>query len=206
MQIKTFYASQFPENCYAAICNDGIFLVDPGEFTLELERFIKENSTNIKYILLTHMHFDHIRATADVKKLCPNAKIVIHNLDAIGLSDSNLSLSYLFGFEQEKVYADVLCEDSQIIKLESTQIKVIHTPGHTQGGVCYMVEDVIFCGDTVFEGSCGRTDFPGGSGFVLAESLKKLKDLSGDYILYPGHGNSTTLNNERLYNPYMRTL
>lgn len=206
MLIKTFYASKFPENCYAAILDGGIFLVDPGEFTSELENFVKENSADIKYILLTHMHFDHIRGVAAVKKLCSDAKIVIHFLDAKGLSDSSLSLAYLFGFEQEKIYADVTCKDEEVIKLGSTEIKIIHTPGHTEGGVCYMVEDVIFCGDTVFEGSCGRTDFPGGSGIVLAESLKKLKDIKGDYTLYPGHGNATTLNNERLYNPYMRNL
>ena len=206
MQIKTFYASQFPENCYAAIFNDGIFLVDPGEFTLELEKFVKENSIKIKYILLTHMHFDHIRGTSAVKKLCPDAKIVIHYLDAEGLSDANLSLAYLFGFEQEKITADVLCEDLDVLTLGLNEIKVIHTPGHTVGGVCYLVNDVIFCGDTIFEGSCGRTDFPGGSWQVLTESLKKLKDLDGDFILYPGHGNSTTLNSERLYNPYMRNL
>lgn len=206
MQIKTFYALEFPQNCYAAICNDGIFLVDPGEFTKELGDFINENKNKIKYILLTHMHFDHIRATAAVKKLCPDAKIVIHSLDANGLSDSTISLAYLFGFEQEKVLPDILCNDNDIVKLGSLEIKVMHTPGHTAGGVCYIVNDIIFCGDTIFESSVGRTDFPGGNWQVLNESLKKLKTLQGDYTLYPGHGNSTTLNNERLYNPYMRNL
>lgn len=206
MKIKTFCAFQFPQNCYAAIFDAGIFLVDPGEFTLELENFVKENAVDIKYILLTHMHFDHIRATSKVKKLCPEAKIVIHSLDANGLADSVLSLAYLFGFEQETVSADILCEDNDILKLGSTEIKVIHTPGHTIGGVCYMVENVIFCGDTVFEGNIGRTDFPDGSFEVLLESLKRLKRLDGDYILYPGHGNHTTLNIERCNNPYIRNL
>lgn len=206
MQIKTFCAYEFPENCYAAILNDGIFLVDPGEFTSELEEFAKKNSSDIKYILLTHMHFDHIRAVAQVKEICPKAKIVIHTLDADGLSDSVLSLAYLFGFEQEKVKADILCNDKDVLKLGSTEIKVIHTPGHTQGGVCYMAENVIFTGDTVFEGSIGRTDFPGGSFEVLAESLEKIKDINGDFTLYPGHGNCTTLDKERLFNPYMRNL
>ena len=99
-----------------------------------------------------------------------------------------------------------MCENKDVLKLGSTKINVIHTPGHTLGGVCYMVEDVIFTGDTIFEGSIGRTDFPGGSWSVLKESLKILKEINGDYILYPGHGGSTTLNNERLYNPYMRDL
>ena len=87
-----------------------------------------------------------------------------------------------------------------------TEIKVVHTPGHTVGGVCYLVNDAIFSGDTLFSGSCGRIDFPGGDGITLQNSLKRLKSLEGDYRVFPGHKNATTLNNERLYNPYMRNL
>lgn len=206
MEIKAFYAAEFPQNCYAAICNDGIFLVDPGEYTQKLDEFVKANKDKIKYILLTHKHFDHIRGVAKVKKICPDAKIVIHPNDAEGLYNGMESLALYFGFEQENVKADLLCEDNALIEMGDTKIKVIHTPGHTQGGVCYMVDNVIFCGDTLFEGSCGRTDFPGGSGSVLSASLKRLKDLDGDYILYAGHGNPTTLENERRFNPYMRSL
>ena len=127
-------------------------------------------------------------------------------MDADGLLDPVKSLAAYFGFEQEKVFADIKCEDGDVLTIGNTEIKVLHTPGHSEGGVCYMVNDSIFCGDTIFERSCGRTDFPGGSSVVLARSLKKLNDLEGDYILYPGHGNSTTLENERKYNPYMRNI
>ena len=206
MEIKTFCAVDFPQNCYAVECEDGAFLVDPGEFTSELELFVKKNASDIKYILLTHMHFDHIGATANIKKLCPDAKIVIHTLDAGGLYDSQKNLAYYFGFQTDKIVADMLCNDCDVFKLGKTDITVIHTPGHTLGGVCYLVNDVIFSGDTIFEGSCGRTDFPDGDGVVLQNSLKRLKNLEGDYRIFPGHGASTTLNNERLLNPYMRGL
>lgn len=206
MEIKTFCALEFPENCYAAILSDGIFLVDPGEFTEELADFVKSNSSKIKYILLTHKHFDHIRGTKKVKELCPDAKVVIHNLDADGLCDSFKSLATYFGFEQENVLPDLLCNDGDVIDMGDVKILVMHTPGHSEGGVCYVVKEAIFCGDTIFEGSCGRTDFPGGDWAVLSASLKKLKELSGDYILYPGHGNSTKLSDESINNPYMRNL
>ncbi len=206
MQIRIFNTVDFPENCYAAIFSDGIFLVDPGEYTAELDAFVRENTDNIKYILLTHKHFDHVRGAVNVKKLCPDAKIVIHSLDADGLNDPIKSLATYFGFEQNNITADILCEDGDIINLGDTKIKVLHTPGHSEGGVCYIVENAIFCGDTLFKSSCGRTDFPGGSGCVLSQSLKKLKDIKGNYTLYPGHGEITSLNEERAYNPYMRML
>ena len=206
MEIKTFYAVEFSENFYAVKCEDGVFLVDPGEFTSELELFVKENAIDIKYILLTHMHFDHIGATANVKRLCPEAKVVIHSFDADGLYDSQKNLADLFGFKIENTVADILCNDLDIIRMGNTEIKVLHTPGHTKGGVCYLVNDVIFSGDTLFAGSCGRTDFPDGDGIVLQNSLKRLKNLEGDYRVFPGHKNPTTLNNERLFNPFLRGL
>jgi len=206
MEIKTFYAIDFPENCYSLNVNGEIALIDPGEFTAELCDFVTENSDSIKYILLTHMHFDHICATADVKKLCPSAKIVIHTADAEGLNNPQKSLAAYFGFNQKQITADILCENDDVLKIGNKDINIMHTPGHSEGGVCYIIDNAIFCGDTIFEGSCGRTDFPGGSGQVLAQSLKKLKALKGDYTLYPGHGNPTTLENERNYNPYMRNL
>lgn len=206
MQIKTFVSADFPENCYAVECNDGIFLVDPGEYTAELDCYVKKNKSDIKYILLTHNHFDHIHATADIKKLCPDAKIVVHYLDADGLNNPQKNLAAYFGFEIEYIAVDILCNDFDIIEMGETKIKVLHTPGHSEGSVCYIVDDVIFSGDTLFEGSCGRTDFPSGDGTALSNSLKKLKNLDGDYKVFSGHGSSTTLNRERIYNHYMRKL
>ena len=206
MLIKTFYSLDFPQNCYAVENEDGIFLVDPGEYTEKLALYVKQNSSNIKYILLTHLHFDHIRATAKIKNQCPNAKIVMHSLDANEVNNPQINLAAYFGYQIDDISVDVCCEDLQIITTGATNIRVMHTPGHTEGGVCYIVEDVIFSGDTLFEGSCGRTDFPGGDGNILLNSLKKLKYLDGDFKVYPGHGNPTTLSNEKVFNPYMRNL
>ena len=206
MEIKTFYAIEFAENSYAAECDDGIFLVDTGEFTPKLEAYVKENASNIKYVLLTHMHFDHIGAVADVKNICPNAKVVIHFLDAEGLFNSQKNLADYFGFETKKAVADITCNDLDVIKMGQTEIKVLHTPGHTAGGVCYLVNEAIFTGDTLFAGSCGRIDFPGGDAIVMQTSLKRLKNLEGDYKIFPGHNNPTTLNEERFFNPYLRSL
>lgn len=206
MQIKTLVSCKFPENCYAAILNDGIFLVDPGEFTTELCAFVSQNIEKIKYILLTHNHFDHIGGVAEVKKLCPNAKIVIHTLDEAGLLDPVISLAAYFGFEQTNLKADLLVNDNDTIKIGDSEIKVLHTPGHSAGSVCYIIDDVIFTGDTLFEGSIGRTDFPGGSYTEIAKSLKNLKELKGDYVVCSGHGDKTTLSSERAFNPYMRNL
>lgn len=204
MTVKTFVGFNFPENCYAAILDDGIFIVDPGEEINELINFVTENKENIKYILLTHLHFDHIRAVAAIKRICPHAKIVIHALDGNALNDVNYNLSSLFGFSIEKFNPDIICNDNDVINIGNTEIKVMHTPGHTRGSVCYIVNDIIFSGDTLFERSCGRTDFPGGDYLALSSSLQKLKNLSGDFIVYSGHGNPTTLNAERLHNPYIR--
>ncbi len=206
MQILTFVSNEFPQNCYAAILNDGIFLVDPGEYTNQLADFVNQNSEKIKYILLTHNHFDHIGGVAEVKKHCPNAKIVIHTLDAPGLTNPVISLAAYFGFDHNNVNADLLVNDNDTIKIGDDSVLVMHTPGHSVGSVCYVIDDVIFTGDTLFEGSIGRTDFPGGSYNEILNSLKKLKSLNGDYTLYSGHGNKTTLANESAFNPYMRNV
>ena len=206
MEIKTFYAKDFPENCYAVILNESIFLVDPGEITKELLEFVTENSNKIKYILLTHKHIDHIGAVAKIKSIVSNVEIVIHSLDSDGLSDSKKSLALYLSIPQENVTADVLCNDGDIIKIEDKEILVLHTPGHSVGSVCYILDNIIFTGDTLFENSCGRTDFPDGDNIAMLKSLKKIKELNGDFLLYPGHGNPTTLSAERLQNPYMRNL
>ena len=204
MQIKTFCSLDFPQNCYAVECKDGVFLVDPGEYTEKLDLYVKQNSLNIKYILLTHLHFDHIRATTAIKKQCPNAKIVIHSLENEGLNNPQINLAAYFGFEIDNIDVDVCCNDLQFFSMGETGIKVLHTPGHTVGGVCYIVEDNIFSGDTLFEGSVGRTDFPTGSMAILSRSIKnKLFVLPDNTRVYPGHGGSTTIDWEKENNPFV---
>lgn len=203
MDIKVFKSNFFSENCYAAITDDGIFLVDPGEYTGKLRQFVLENADKIQYILLTHRHVDHISGTAMVLKECSKAKVVIHELDARGLTDTTFSLATLFGVSQEIVEPDVLVTEGSVIKMGNTSITVLHTPGHTAGSVCYCVGDNIFCGDTIFKGSCGRTDLPSGNSSELLSSLQRLKNLLCDATLYPGHDDVTTLSHERSFNPYL---
>lgn len=181
-------------------------VVDPAE---ENEHLLgKLRGKNVKYILLTHGHFDHISGAKAVKELT-GAAAVIHREDEECLSDGDKSL-FLWQYPdgvQPKMTADIITGDGDKIFLGDTEITVMHTPGHTKGGCCYIFEKdrVIFSGDTLFRLSAGRTDFPGGSAREILSSLGRLSCLCGDYRVYPGHDAETTLGYERENNRYMRS-
>lgn len=176
-------------------------LVDCNEFSQKMIDMIGD--TDLKYILLTHGHFDHIIGARDTKAKY-GAKVVISSEDNPMLSSSKLSLAAFCNAPQNDVEADVVVADGDEIILGDTVIKVMSTPGHTLGSVCYIAENCIFSGDTLFYCSCGRTDFPSGSPEQMMSSLQKLKALDGDYKVYTGHNNLTTLDFERKNNPYMK--
>lgn len=176
-------------------------LVDCNEFSQKMIDMIGD--TDLKYILLTHGHFDHIIGARDTKAKY-GAKVVISSEDKPMLSSSKLSLAAFCNAPQNDVEADVVVADGDEITLGDTVIKVMSTPGHTLGSVCYIAENCIFSGDTLFYCSCGRTDFPSGSPKQMMSSLQKLKALDGDYKVYTGHNNLTTLDFERKNNPYMK--
>lgn len=176
-------------------------LVDCTEFSQKLVDMIGD--TDLKYILLTHGHFDHIIGARDAKARY-GAKVVISSEDEPMLSSSKLSLAAFCNAPQNDVEADIVVADGDEITLGDTVIKVMSTPGHTLGSVCYIAENCIFSGDTLFYCSCGRTDFPSGSPEQMMSSLQKLKALDGDYKVYTGHNNLTTLDFERKNNPYMK--
>lgn len=161
--------------------------------------------TDLQFILLTHGHFDHIIGVKGIKNKY-NAKVVISAPDEPMLSSGKLSLASFMDAEQNNTQSDIIVFDSDIIKLGSLEIKVLSTPGHTKGSVCYIVDNALFSGDTLFRLSCGRTDFPSGSSDEMMLSLKSLKDLDGNYIVYTGHDEITTLDFERKNNPYMSKL
>lgn len=158
--------------------------------------------TDLQYILLTHGHFDHIGGVRDIKKEY-GCKVVISSVDAPMLSSGKASLAAFCGAEQNNTEPDITVQDRDEIELGTLKIKVLSTPGHTSGSVCYVVGDALFSGDTLFYCSCGRTDFPTGSSDDMIKSLKKLASLDGNYKVYTGHNQLSNLDFERKNNPYM---
>lgn len=158
--------------------------------------------TDLQYILLTHGHFDHIGGVRDIKKEY-GCKVVISSVDAPMLSSGKASLAAFCGAEQNNTEPDITVQDGDEIELGMLKIKVLSTPGHTSGSVCFVVGDALFSGDTLFYCSCGRTDFPTGSSDDMIKSLKKLASLDGNYKVYTGHNQLSNLDFERKNNPYM---
>ncbi len=204
LELKIFSPGMVYANCYIVKDEESgdAFVVDPGSYTKRLEAVLSEMKIEkLRYILLTHGHFDHIEG---VKKLKENygGEIVIHSEDADCLHDKKKSLASKFFFIQNDVTADKLVYDEDTLSFGDGEIKVVHTPGHTVGSVCYLLSDMMFSGDTLFRNTIGRTDFPGGSFEQIKKSLQKLSLLEGDYKVYPGHDVSTTLIAEKKRNPY----
>lgn len=203
ISIKTAVFGNLENNCYLLTDeNSGkSALVDCTDSSEKMREFIK--NAKLEYILLTHGHYDHIGGVADIKELT-GAKVVISKEDEHMLSSSRGSLAAFCGLSQKNSAADIIVDDNDIITLGDTEIKVMSTPGHTKGSVCYICDNVMFSGDTLFFCSCGRTDFPGGDSSEMLNSLKKIASLSGNLTVYPGHDRATTLDFERANNPYIK--
>lgn len=157
----------------------------------------------LKYIILTHGHYDHIIGVAHMKEKT-GASVLIHEADQGCLTSRKQSMAIFANCEQTPMQADAVMQDGDVLYLGDCPIKVLHTPGHTKGGCCFVIDDSIFTGDTLFYGTIGATHFPGGNESVLLNSLEKLDALEGDYQLYPGHEQNSTLNFERKNNPYFQ--
>jgi glyoxylase-like metal-dependent hydrolase (beta-lactamase superfamily II) len=204
--LKGLEISSMGENCYIVGCEETreAAVIDPGGNPRGILNLLKENDLKAVYIINTHGHIDHIGGNKGVKD-ATGAKILIHSGDAKMLINPASNFSYLFGNQVVSPPADQLINEGDIIKIGNTvELEVIHTPGHSQGGVCLKTGNIIFVGDTLFQGSIGRTDFPGGSYNELIKMIKeKLLCYEDDVICYPGHGPATTIGFERTNNPFL---
>lgn len=190
-------------NCYMITGETGAVLIDTGEYSPLLEQFLKDNGDKHCLILLTHSHFDHIGGALKLRENT-GVKIAIGEKEAPLLSDMDKNLSNRFHARLLPFSADITLSDGEEITVGDLKIKVIETLGHTVGGVCYLIEDCLFSGDTLFYESIGRTDFPGGDYKAIMASLEKLMMLDDAVAVFPGHGESSTIEHERNFNPYIR--
>lgn len=178
-------------------------VIDPGAEGKRILREIDKHDLKVKYIINTHGHADHIGANLEVKN-STGASLMVHEDDAAMLTDAHKNFSALMGIGINKPAPDVLLHEGDVIEVGTIKLNVAHTPGHTKGGICLINEEVCFSGDTLFTGSIGRTDFPGGSYSEIIESIRtKLMPLDDKLIVYPGHGPATTIGQERRSNPFL---
>jgi glyoxylase-like metal-dependent hydrolase (beta-lactamase superfamily II) len=186
--LKKLSVGIYQANCYILGCkdtNEGL-VIDPGDEVQRIVREISSSGLNVRYILATHGHFDHTGGARQLREIT-HAPFLIHALDATALNfqpDGNLT-------------------EGQELEIGVFTIKVLHTPGHSPGGVCLYAPGVVFTGDTLFAGSIGRTDFPGGDHRALLQGvIQKLFPLGDDLRVYPGHGPASTIGHEQRYNPF----
>lgn len=204
MEVIRLITGPVDVNTYIAYKEDGgeCFIVDPSD-TEWVVRALNEHGLKPTHILLTHGHFDHVLSVADLQKKY-GAKVAIHALDADILNGHD-KLALYSGIKITPCAPDILLEGGEVLECAGYEIDVLPTPGHTPGGVCYLVESerVIFSGDTLFRLSVGRSDFVGGDAKALISSIKnELFTLEGDYTVYPGHMDKTSLDYERHHNPF----
>lgn len=207
LKLTYFQLGMLPTNVYLGVNEEtgNGFLVDPAVYEPQVEDVMKEiGIKNLQYILLTHGHFDHILGVNGFLKNHPEAKVVIHREDEAFLTDPVLSHTFKHGLTQEPIKADIIVEDGDVLAFDDTEFKVVHTPGHTRGSVVYLLDDLMFSGDTLFQLSRGRTDFPESDPAAMGPSLQKLAALEGNYHVLPGHNAFSELDYERANNPFMR--
>jgi glyoxylase-like metal-dependent hydrolase (beta-lactamase superfamily II) len=210
MIIDSLTLGAYESNCYvlrSSETNKNCVIIDTGLGASKLIKFLQENQLNPVIVILTHGHIDHIEGVALLRGEFSGIKVYIHKLDAEMLADPFANLSAMTGTAFSIEPADFLLEDQGIIEEAEVKLRVLHTPGHTPGGICLYCkeEGVVFTDDALFADSIGRTDFPKGNTEQLLQSIKeKLFNLPDETKIYPGHGPSTTIAHEKQYNPFMR--
>jgi len=206
LQVEMLIVGPLASNCYIIWDdkNRTAAIIDPGEDAKDIIKKVDELDIEINYILATHGHFDHVGAVAQLKREI-DVEFLAHKGDFFFIEDGkNAARRWGFIIDQPPK-PDRFIEDGDIIKIGEHELKVLHTPGHSPGGVSFLHNKMVFCGDTLFQGSIGRTDFRMGSFEELKQSIKsRLYTLPDSTIVYTGHGPSTTIGTEKMFNPFVR--
>ncbi len=210
MILKMFSSGMYLTNCYILGCEETkeAIVIDPGfdqdREAKEVLKFIEKEGLHVKYVVNTHGHADHTAGNGIIKR-ATGALILIHEDDAIMLTAVAKTLSRVFGLRTTSPPADRTLRDGNSIQFGRIKLLVLHTPGHSRGGISLLGENFVFSGDTLFAGSIGRTDFPGASFEGIMQSVKtKLLTLPDLFKVYPGHGPATTVAEEKKHNPFLR--
>lgn len=195
MQIDTLRLGQLETNCYIVTDEQtgACAVVDPGASGGKVADWLEKKGLTPKLILLTHGHFDHVGGVRALAARYPGLPVYLHPGD----QDMPPQL-------RGDLFWTDLYEEGDELTMASVTFRVLHTPGHTEGSVCLLAGDVLLSGDTLFAGSCGRTDFPGGSWEKMMASMERLAAMKQNYRVLPGHGEATELDRERAHNPYMK--
>lgn len=197
LNIKTIPVGPLATNCYLLADSGECCLIDPGDNPKKLLQAVEESGCTLRCLLLTHGHFDHYTAIPGILEQYPDIAVYIHEDDSCG-EDSQLQFRRLDRRNQH------FYREGDTVSVGSLTIRVLETPGHSRGSVVLQTGNVLFTGDTLFAGSCGRTDLPGGDGRAIRDSLRRLAELEGDYFVFPGHSIASTLEHERRTNYYLR--
>lgn len=201
MTIHTLPLGAYQTNTYIVEKDGHCAIIDPGYEPDTILNFLSKRDLAADAILLTHGHFDHVGA---VKRIVEKTGCRLWMSERDWSQKRSPLTSYFYPLANCDFTEVQFCEDGEEIRAAGLTFSVLETPGHTWGSVCYLCDDALFSGDTLFAGSCGRTDLPGGDWDALAQSLRRLVNQEGSYTVHPGHGNPTTLAYEKQYNPYMR--
>lgn len=191
-------------NCYGILTQKAAIVVDPGKYTTKLADFLNDNTDKTRLILITHSHYDHIGGALQLRQQT-GVKIAIGKNEEFALSDTAFNLSGRFTPAIPPFNADYTIEDEEEFTVGDITVKAFETPGHTVGGMCYLINDCLFSGDMLFYETVGRVDLPGGNMYDMKQSLDRMMWLFDDETkVFSGHGEMTTIGHERKSNPYLR--
>ena len=208
MQYFRIRTIPFDENVYIYYDEQSLdaCIIDPGGSFEKIREFVNKKNLNIKAVILTHAHADHIGALQEIIYHYKDIEVIAAKREKKILNSPAYNLTINFGMKNTSFEATRYVEDGDTYQIGGKTLKFIVTPGHTSGSMCVFDGDIMFTGDTLFEGSIGRTDLPTGSYQEMENSLKKLSQMNEDIIILPGHGEQSSIGQEKKYNPFLRQL